>query len=361
MRVAITGGTGFVGRRLARGLVARGHQAVLVARGKDERDESIYTLSKASFVKSDLSDPEELRRAFLGCDAVAHCAGINRELGAQTYLRVPVRGTKHVVKAARLAAVGKIVLLNFLRARPNCGSAYHESKWAAEEIVRGSRLSYTIFKAGGIYGRGDHMLDHVSHALYTFPIFGLVGMKGKPIGCGRSRSGKHRFVSRCPSLEQDREHYRAGRNRTSAKPSAAWERSSKTDAACGSSSYRQGPGVHHEDRFAVARPIANFVGRHRGGSPRLRYASRGFASRDALHGGANSQWIAGPPDHSVCTICVAARRARGPDKEERSSAEYQSRNAVLIDVGLVAILSISLLTHVKGHLQNLLFLRWPPN
>jgi NAD(P)-dependent dehydrogenase (short-subunit alcohol dehydrogenase family) len=221
MRVAITGGTGFVGRRLARGLVARGHQAVLVARGKDERDESIYTLSKASFVKSDLSDPEELRRAFLGCDAVAHCAGINRELGAQTYLRVPVRGTKHVVKAARLAAVGKIVLLNFLRARPNCGSAYHESKWAAEEIVRGSRLSYTIFKAGGIYGRGDHMLDHISHALYTFPIFGLVGMKGKPIGCGRSRSGKHRFVSRCPSLEQDREHYRAGRNRTSAKPSAA--------------------------------------------------------------------------------------------------------------------------------------------
>lgn len=34
MRVAITGGTGFVGRHLARELVARGHQAVLIARGK---------------------------------------------------------------------------------------------------------------------------------------------------------------------------------------------------------------------------------------------------------------------------------------------------------------------------------------
>jgi len=181
MRVAITGGTGFVGRHLARGLVARGHQAVLLARGKDVRDESIYTLSKASFVKSDLSDPQELRRAFQGCDAVAHCAGINREIGAQTYLRVHVRGTKHVVEAASLAGVAKIVLLSFLRARPNCGSEYHESKWAAEEIVRGSRLTYTILKAGVIYGRGDHMLDRISHALYTFPIFGLVGMKEKPI------------------------------------------------------------------------------------------------------------------------------------------------------------------------------------
>jgi nucleoside-diphosphate-sugar epimerase len=135
MRVAITGGTGFVGRHLARALVARGHEAVLVARGQDVRDASIYKLSKTSFVKSDLCDPQELRRAFLGCDAVAHCAGINREIGAQTYLRVHVEGTKHVVEAARLAAVRKIVLLSFLRARPNCGSAYHESKFAAEEIV----------------------------------------------------------------------------------------------------------------------------------------------------------------------------------------------------------------------------------
>ncbi|HEX8879881.1 MAG TPA: hypothetical protein VF749_07620 [Candidatus Acidoferrum sp.] len=47
--------------------------------------------------------------------------------------------------------------------------------------MRGSGLNYTIFKAGAIYGRGDHMLDHLSHALYLFPLFGLVGMKEKPI------------------------------------------------------------------------------------------------------------------------------------------------------------------------------------
>jgi uncharacterized protein YbjT (DUF2867 family) len=181
MRIAITGGTGFVGRHLARELIASGQEAILIARGRDLRDESIYKLPGTSFFASDLSDPQELRKAFSGCDAVAHCAGINREIGAQTYQRVHIEGTRNVVEAARQAGVPKIVLLSFLRARPNCGSAYHESKWATEEIVRGSGLDYTIFKAGVIYGRGDHMLDHLSHALYTFPIFGLVGMKEKPI------------------------------------------------------------------------------------------------------------------------------------------------------------------------------------
>jgi len=181
MRVAITGGTGFVGWHLAREVVARGQEAVLIARGKDVRDESIYKLAGVRFFASDLSDAQELRQAFSGCDAVAHCVGINREIDAQTYQRVHIEGTRHVVEAARRVGVGKIVFLSFLRARPNCSSAYHESKWAAEEIVRASGLDYTIFKAGVIYGRGDHMLDHLSHALYTFPIFGLVGMKEKPI------------------------------------------------------------------------------------------------------------------------------------------------------------------------------------
>jgi NADH dehydrogenase len=124
---------------------------------------------------------DDLTRAFAGCDAVAHCAGINRELGGQTYLRVHIEGTRNVVEAARKAGVRKIALISFLRARPQCGSGYHESKWAAEELVRNSGLDYTIFKCGVIYGRGDHMLDHLSHAFYSFPLFAFVGFKDKPI------------------------------------------------------------------------------------------------------------------------------------------------------------------------------------
>ena len=61
---------------------------------------------------------------------------------------------------AASAGVDKLVLLSFLRARPGCGSAYHESKWEAEERVR---------------------LDHLSHALLTVSLFATVGVHERPL------------------------------------------------------------------------------------------------------------------------------------------------------------------------------------
>jgi len=177
MKIAITGGTGFIGRHLAQRLAAEGVEVVLLARS----DRGEFNGRGMTRVASDLSDPAVLRKAFAGCDMIAHCAGINREIGQQTYRRVHIEGTKNVIEAASREGVKKVVLMSFLRARPNCGSAYHESKWAAEELIRASGLDYTIIRASMVYGRGDHMLDHLSHALHTFPLFAMVGLKEKGI------------------------------------------------------------------------------------------------------------------------------------------------------------------------------------
>jgi len=181
VKIAVTGGTGFVGRHLARSLSLGGHSLVLVARGLDRRDETVRHLAQTSFVPIGIDDEDRLAQAFAGCDAVAHCAGINREIGHQTYQRVHIDGTRKVANAAKRAGVKKIVLLSFLRARPDCGSLYHESKWAAEQIVRSLGLDYTVLKPGVIYGRGDHLLDHLSRALRTLPLFALVGITDRPI------------------------------------------------------------------------------------------------------------------------------------------------------------------------------------
>ena len=174
MKVAITGGTGFVGSHLAERLGNEGHELIIIGR-------KVPAQIAGQKVSTDLSDLGVLTDAFRGCDAVAHCAGINREIGNQTYEAVHVKGTINVVAAAKAAGVKRIVLMSFLRARPDCRSPYHESKWRAEEIVRNSGLDYTIIKAGVVYGRGDHMLDHLSHALYTFPIFATVGLHDKTV------------------------------------------------------------------------------------------------------------------------------------------------------------------------------------
>ena len=151
MKIAITGGTGFVGSHFAKHVLSEEHDVVLVSRTANRPESEPNGSGKVTRVSSDLSDVSILAAAFAGCEAVAHCAGINREIGRQTFPRIHVDGTRNVVEAAKHAGVRRIALMSFLRARPECGSPYHESKWAAEEIVRNSGLDYTIVKAGMVY------------------------------------------------------------------------------------------------------------------------------------------------------------------------------------------------------------------
>ncbi len=175
MKIAITGATGFVGRNLARALSYQGHELILIARGIDGRDRTVRRMHDARFAACPITDEDTLATLFQGCDAVAHCAGINRESGSQTFRTVHTIGTQAVMNAARKAQVNRVVLLSFLLARPDCGSAYHESKWQAEEIVRAAGIDYTVLKAGIIYGRGDHLVDHLAHSLYTIRLFASIG------------------------------------------------------------------------------------------------------------------------------------------------------------------------------------------
>lgn len=163
MRIAITGGTGFVGRQVAQRFAPT----------------DVVAVSRRTGV--DVDDADSLTAAFEGCEVIVHCAGINRQIGDQTYARVHVEGTAKVIEAAKRAGARKIIMLSFLRARPECGSEYHESKWAAEELIRASGLDFTILKAGMIYGHGDHLVDHLSHTVQTLPLFATVGLREKPI------------------------------------------------------------------------------------------------------------------------------------------------------------------------------------
>lgn len=174
MQVGITGGTGFVGSYLARRLAAADNKVRLVSRYEGPAGGQ-RTQPNIAFVAASVTDQAALTDAVAGCDAVAHLADINFERDEQTFERVHVKGTETVVAAAEDAGVPRLALGSYLRARPDCGSAYLESKWTAEECVRDSTLNHTVCKVGVAYGRGDHMLGHLSRWLTTVPVFASVG------------------------------------------------------------------------------------------------------------------------------------------------------------------------------------------
>jgi len=126
------------------------------------------------FFPGDVTQPESLRTAFRGAKAVIHSVGIIREDKEQTFSGIHVRGTAHVLEAARSAGVPRYLHLSALGTRPGAASRYHQTKWAAEELVRSSGLAYTVFRPSLIYGKGDAFTNHLA-SLMRPPLSWLSG------------------------------------------------------------------------------------------------------------------------------------------------------------------------------------------
>src|SRR5688572_28705068 len=136
MKVLLTGGTGFVGGEIARQLHLAGHDVRALVRNPGTRAaRELTSRSGADLVAGDILQPS-LAAAMSGIGAVIHLVGIISEVGRNTFENIHARGTECVVSAARQAGVKRFVHMSALGTRPQAVSRYHQSKWAAEEIVR---------------------------------------------------------------------------------------------------------------------------------------------------------------------------------------------------------------------------------
>lgn len=104
-------------------------------------------------VAGDLSDPGALALLARDASAVVHLVGIIVESGRASFGSVHVEGTRRVLAAAQDAGVGRVVHMSAIGARDaRDATPYHRTKWEAEELVRGSGLSYAIFRPSIISG-----------------------------------------------------------------------------------------------------------------------------------------------------------------------------------------------------------------
>lgn len=151
MRVAIIGGTGFVGGYLVDALLDAGYQpSLLVRRGSESK---VLRADQCTLVPGSLSDQDSIDKIIDQCDAVIYNAGILREISSDgtTFESIHYRGVVHVVDAAVRAGVERFLLMSANGIHPPI-TPYQETKSQAEEHVRKSGLTYTIFQPSVIFG-----------------------------------------------------------------------------------------------------------------------------------------------------------------------------------------------------------------
>jgi nucleoside-diphosphate-sugar epimerase len=106
MKILVTGGGGFLGQALCRGLRARGYEVVSLSRN---RYDALDALGVAQ-LQGDLGDRDAVLAAAHGCGAVFHNAAKAGAWGRYaSYHRANVAGTQHVIDACRAHGITRLV------------------------------------------------------------------------------------------------------------------------------------------------------------------------------------------------------------------------------------------------------------
>lgn len=173
MKLFLTGATGFVGGHLLKRLLREGHEVRCLVRSGAWAARLAGQGAKP--FPGDILEPQTVVAGMKGADAVIQLVGIIKEIGAATFERVHFEGAKNVIDVAKQNGIRKFIQMSALGVRPNARSRYHQTKYRAEEYLKGSGLEYTIFRPSVIFGPGDGFVNLVADLVRKAPIVPLPG------------------------------------------------------------------------------------------------------------------------------------------------------------------------------------------
>ena len=171
--ILVTGGTGFVGHNLVQRMRKEGMPVRALVRNPD-RAWALKDLG-VDLVQGDIADKASLEKAAAGVERVVHLVGIIQESRGVTFQGVHVDGTRNLLEAAKKAGVRHFFYMSSLGTRPGAKSAYHKTKWEAEESVRASGIPFTILRPSLIFGKGDGFTTRLTQAIKLSPVLPIIG------------------------------------------------------------------------------------------------------------------------------------------------------------------------------------------
>ncbi|MGY2734586.1 complex I NDUFA9 subunit family protein [Sphingomonas sp. UYP23] len=188
--VTLIGGGGFLGRYVAQALLETGARVRIAQR--DPRQafflKPLGGLGQTQFAVADISNPDSIRRAIAGSDAVVNLVGIL----SGDFHKIQVEGARIVAEAAAAAGVASLIHVSAIGADPASPSAYGRSKGEGEAAVRAAFPTATILRPSIVFGREDQFVNRFAAMIATAASMPLVhvvpvlraGTKFQPVYVG---------------------------------------------------------------------------------------------------------------------------------------------------------------------------------
>lgn len=151
MRIAIVGGTGFVGSYVIDALLENGHRPVVMVRPGSEH--KAHRATDCELVSGSVESTVDMLELLRNCNGAIYLVGILREQPAKgvTFQALQFEGATRFIDAAVESGIKRFLLMSANGAQTP-GTAYQETKLRAERHALASDLAVTVFRPSVIFG-----------------------------------------------------------------------------------------------------------------------------------------------------------------------------------------------------------------
>ena len=175
--VTIFGGSGFVGRYIARRLAKEGWRIRVAVRNPNEAMfvRPYGSVGQVEPVFCNVRDDASVASVLNGADAVVNCVGVLTEAGKNTFTAVQADGAERIARMAAAAGVARMVHISAIGADAASESEYSRTKAAGEVGVLAHMPNAMILRPSVIFGNEDEFFNRFAAMAGMGPILPIVG------------------------------------------------------------------------------------------------------------------------------------------------------------------------------------------